>query len=402
MARDRRWDNIPRLEYRSDEIKAQIDILDAVRMYTGETPNREKKIHCPDPNHTDKNPSCTVDPKKSNTTCKCWSCTGKGTFDVFDLASFAKGLDKFSDIAEEVCKDFGIDPYSVSNKAEREDAIRREFGQEDDRQPEYREYFPLSSKELETIGLHDSDGSQEIFFKVEAADYFVQSLYDKNAAKTYGKPAVELTSDERQAFIDTMPQRVKDKLFDADGNPATLQVSYREVMELARTVNPEYGYAKYNIDGMGGKVDDKGHAFMPTHKISDLWIADKAGTEEMIFNKCGERTEILNDEIAALSESRTSYEKTHDVAREEKLFNLYLETAYSPSNPIQWTETQKKRVQEFCDYRSDANEISYRKEELKKVEGVYDKMNGLLIRRAEYEAQYGELPDKSAQHEDLQ
>lgn len=399
MARDRRWDNVPRLEWRTDEIKQQIGILEAVRMYTGETPNREKKIHCPDPNHSDKNPSCTVDPKKSNTTCKCWSCTGKGTFDVFDLAGIAKGLDKFNDIAEEVCKDFGIDPYAVSNKAEREDAIRREFGQEETRPTEYREYFPLSSKELETIGLHDSDGSKEIFFEVSAADYFIQSLYDKNAAREYGKPASELTEDERQAFIDSMPKRIHSKLFDADGKPATVKVSYREVLELGEKVNPEYLYAKYSIEGMGGTIDDKGHAYMAVHKISDLWIADKQGTEEMIFDKCGERTETLNEEIAALAKSRSDYESSHNLEREQKLFELYMNTAFSNSTPIQWTETQKKRVQEFCDYRSDEGEIADRRQELKKVENVYDKMNNLLIRRAEYEAQYGELPDKSASHE---
>ena len=391
MAFDSRWNNVPRLEYRSEDIKRQIGILDAVRMYTGEAPNRERKIHCPDPNHDDASPSCAVDERKHPTTCHCFSCGG--TFDVFDLAKFAKGIDNFAELAEEVCKDFGIDRYAVSNLAEREAAIEREFGKGRQTKESYREFFPLSSSELATIGLHDSNNRSEMLFSVSAEDYYINAYFDKADLKKYGKPASELSSEERSEYISELPKRIRANIYDKSGHSASIQVSYHEAVEIGRNVNPEYLMIQSQVKSMGCNVDDKGHAYLPAHSFRDLWDGDKRGTEKIIMDKISDTTEYLGYKISALTASRNDYEKGHDLEREEKLLALYTESATSSS--MMWTEAQKHRLQELIDYKHDAVEIQCCKEILQDVEKIYDKMNNFLIRRAEHEAEYGDVPNET-------
>ena len=73
--------------------------------------------------------------------------------------------------------------------------------------------------------------------------------------------------------------------------------------------------------------------------------------------------------------------------------SLYKET--SGNGALYWTEAQKKRLQEFIDYKHDAIEIQCCKDALKDIEKIYDKMNGFLIRRAEHEAEFGDVPNEN-------
>ena len=64
--------DMPSLKYNSREINKDIPIEEVMSRYAGSTMQRNKKFHCPNPQHPDKNPSATVNHDRN--TCRCWSC----------------------------------------------------------------------------------------------------------------------------------------------------------------------------------------------------------------------------------------------------------------------------------------------------------------------------------------
>lgn len=395
MARDRRWDAVPPLRYDGNELKSRVGFREAFEYYTGMAYQKGKQVRCFESDshkNGDKNPSMHL----YDNNCFCFSC-GK-SYDIFGLAARSKGLDLQSDfpaVCETLCQDFNIDPYVVSNLAERESAIEQVFGEGVQKKEDYKEYFPLSSADLTTIGFHESNGRQEMLFSISAIDYYINAYFDRADEKKFGKTAGELTPEERAAYIDELPKRIKEHLFDANGKPAIMQVTYQEAIDIGNSINSDYLYIKDLVENSGGKINEKGHAFLPVHRVSDLWNDDKKSTEEMIFNKIGETNDYLNYKICALESSRKNYESSHDLDREEKLFELYITTVSGKnSDVVYWTEAQKQRIQEFVDYKNDGVEMQCCKDAMKNVEKVYEKMNNFLIRRVEFEVEYGDVSDK--------
>lgn len=387
-----RWDNIPPLRYNMDDIEKAVSFQECFEKYTGLQFREKKNVRCISPEHSDKKPSMTI----YHNNCYCNSC--HASFDRIGLVALDRGLDasdrsNFPKLCEALCEDFGIDPHTVSNLSEREAAIEREFGDGVKNRDNYTEYFPLTTSELDMIGLHNSNGTQEMFFPVSAEDYYINAYFDKADMKEYGKSAMELTSEERAEYISNLPKRVKDSIYTSEGKPAQIQASYREAIEIGRNVNPDYLLIQSQVMSIGCNVDDKGHAYLPAHTLSDIWDYDKRGTEKMIMDKIGDATDYLGQKINALNSSRSAYEGSHDLEREEKLMSLYKET--SGNGALYWTEAQKKRLQEFIDYKHDAIEIQCCKDALKDIEKIYDKMNGFLIRRAEHEAEFGDVPNEN-------
>jgi len=93
--------------YDFEGIKNNVPIRDVVAYYTGQHTDGSGAIHCPDPNHNDRNPSATFHDKKNN--CRCWSCNT--TFNVLEVVKLNKGCDTFYEAAEILCNDFGLKDY---------------------------------------------------------------------------------------------------------------------------------------------------------------------------------------------------------------------------------------------------------------------------------------------------
>lgn len=141
----------PYAKYDLDYIKDNVTIEDALGTYMGESPKRNGLVHCPAPDHTDKNPSASI--SKDHKSCHCFSCNS--SFDVIDLAKINYGSEtSFSDLCHKVVDDFGLDIYRCSDLAEREAAKNAPKT----KKPEFKEFFPLKSEELREIGLKGYGG----------------------------------------------------------------------------------------------------------------------------------------------------------------------------------------------------------------------------------------------------
>ena len=134
--------DMPSLKYNSREINKDIPIEEVMSRYAGSTMQRNKKFHCPNPQHPDKNPSATVNHDRN--TCRCWSCAT--TFTPITVVMQNCDL-PFPQACERLVEDFGLDKYRYSNLAEVEEywkpASERKF----------IDSWYLENNEIENIGL---------------------------------------------------------------------------------------------------------------------------------------------------------------------------------------------------------------------------------------------------------
>ena len=363
MARDKRWDLIPPLRYDADEIKQRIPFAQAFENYTGMQYTMRKNIKCIDANahkNGDKKPSMHC----YENGCRCFTCNK--SWDVFQLAADFKGLDRkseFGKICEELCNDFGIDRYSVSNLAERESAIQQQFGQGHQEKQEYREYFPFTDKELEIIGLHQSNGRQEVKYTVPAEEYYCH--FNKC------KP-------------ENLPQRIRKRLTDENGKPVMIEATHAEMVDMG-----------YFPDSYTQGETRNGHDFLPKYTVKDLWEEDKESAEEMIIGKCCEMSERISTYIERLQNEVNAYIQSHDMDAETDFVQSCIDAVQHPSrmpafctpySNLKLSSPQKERLNAFYDFKNDLDKIETYRTMLTEIEGVYDKINNFLVKRAEHEA----------------
>ena len=352
MARDKRWELVPPLRYDAREIKNRIPFSQAFEAYTGLEYKTTRNVKCFDANNH-KNGDKTPSMHCYENNCRCFAC-GK-SWDLFSLAAEFKGLDinsEFGKICEEVCNDFGVDRYAVSNLAEREAAIQQQFGQGRQEQQEYREYFPFTNKELEAIGLNQSNGRQEIKYTVSAEEYYCHF---------------------NNCEPDDLPKRLKSRLTDEHGKPVMIEATHAEMVDM--------GYFPESYSQ--GEVRN-GHDYLPKHSIKELWENDKETAEEMIISKCCEMTERIGKYIERLQGEVNAYLQSHDMNAETEFVQSYVDMV--GHSDLKLSNPQRERLNTFYDFKSDLDKIETYRTMLKEIEGVYDKMNTFLVKRAEHEA----------------
>lgn len=332
MARDKRWDSVPMLHYDTKALAEAVGIAAAVETYTGEKIVKNR-IHCPSPNHSDKNPSCEVNPAKHPTACHCYACNE--SFDVFELAKFAKGDMPFQQLCEAVCADFSLDPYQFSNKREVEEAKQRVFGNGDSA-PVFIEHCPLTSKELDIIGLHNGTNHDEIMYSVLAKEYYER---------------------EWDCLEEDLPDHIRERCYDKDGKPLMMKCTYGEMVEL--------GYLE--------EKDNNGHEYLPRMTFQDVWKQDHEGAEQMMFDKCEETAENITKCMEKLSTFKEKYEAKVDVEREQKLLRTYTDCQIE-HKPVRWTDLQLKRVKAAVQYENIEYKMKALAERLDDVERVYEKL----------------------------
>lgn len=361
MAKDSRWDLVPPLRYNANEIKNRIPFSQAFENYTGMQYTTSRNIKCFNANghkNGDKTPSMHC----YETNCRCFTC-GK-SWDIFGLAAEFKGLDvktEFGKICEEICNDFGIDRYAVSNLAEREAAIQQQFGEKKQEKQEYREYFPFSDKELEMIGLHQSNGRREVKYTIPAEEYYCH----------FNRCAPE-----------DLPQRIKNRLTDENGKPVMIEATHAEMVDM--------GY--FPDSYTQGEVRN-GHDYLPKYTVKDLWEDNKEAAENMIIGKCSEMTERIGVFIERLQKEVNAYLSSHDMDAETEFVQACVDAV--EQGTLKLSTPQRERLNKFYDFKSDLDKIEGYRTMLTEIEGVYDKMNTFLEKRAEHEAS----EHKSASHD---
>lgn len=356
---DDRWNLIPPLRYDSAEIKRSIRIEDAIRQYVGTEPNRAGFIRCPDPTHKDDKPSCKIYTETNN--CKCFSCDGY--FTVFDLAAFAKGLDRKRDfpiLCEEICNDFGINKYSVSNLGERESAIEQIFGEP--KKVEYKEYFPLTETELNMIGLYNSD------FKIQKENYKYSADANSYFKEILGYEEVSKIPEHLiKSYGITI---VNDILCDKTGNPLTIPLTFQEAVEL----------------GFERPLEEREKEYKMIPKIQELWKDEenRAGVEEMIV---GHFEEVYSKEEKDYNEYKKlidDYENSHDIEREEKLYQAYNERE---KKQVKFNNLQVQRVHDYSSYVLTKMFFEDFQKSFADLEKIKNKLSTFFQRRAGYEAE---------------
>lgn len=355
MAKDKRWSLIPPLRFDTQQLNSMISFPQAFERYTGQSFALNKNVKCIESqNHTnnDKTPSMRCYPDH----CYCFTCGARAN--IFGLAARSRGLDvqhDFKAVCEALCEDFSIDVYSVSNKAEREAIYEQLFHGKKEKQ-EYREYFPLSQKELEAVGLFESNGRTEIKYPVNAEDYY---CHFNNCSP------------------EELPKRLKERCTDENGKPVMIQATHGEMVDMGLI---DSSYAQ-------GKVDN-GHDYFPVHKIQDLWEKDKTSTESMIMEKAYEMTERIDVLMTRLRQEIADYEQSHDMQAETKFAQAYINTI-GKSHP-QLTNPQQERLTAYFDYKSDFAKLETYKDMLHDIETATDKLNTLVTRRAAHEEELKE------------
>lgn len=359
MARNSKWDSIPKLRYDTDAILARVSFREAFERYTGQTYITTKNVKCIDAeNHKngDKNPSMRCYPNN----CFCYNCNV--TYDTFGLVARSRGLDRndkhdFPKILEAICEDFNIDRASVSNLAEVEAAKAAAFGQSESYKPTFYDFFPLNSTELETIGLFDSNGYQELFYPVDAQAYYCHF---------------------NNCEFDELPARLQKRCFDEDGKPVMIQATHREAVDMG--IIPE-SYCQ-------GVMKD-GRDCIPAHHIRDLWNDDKEGTEALIISKAYETAERINIMLNKLQASVENYAQTHDVAREARFAQGYIDMIGNGRRPALTTE-QRNRMNEYFDFMNDNTKIEVYREMSECIEMACDKIANQQARRAAFRDSHDE------------
>lgn len=363
---DDRWDLIPQMCYDTAQIKKAIRIEDAIKNYMGVEPNRAGFIKCPDPTHPDKKPSCKVY-KKTNS-CKCFSCNGY--FTVFDLAAFAKGMDiknDFPKLCEEICNDFGIDKYSVSNLRDRELAIEQVFG-EDIKKKEYKEFFPLTETELNLIGLFndDSEPKKEDFkHSLDADIYFKEFLGFKTI------------SEIPESMLESYHLDVENEKLCRNGKPAKIPLTFNEAVEM----------------GFEEPYEEQKKSYKPFPRIQDLWKneEDRKGIEEMILGHFREAYAQAKNDLKEAKAPVEEYLRTHDLERERKLCDSY---EHRKENHINFSSSQLERINEYASYYLSNMALEKVQESFDDYEKIHNKLFSFYQRRAEHEAEEEETKDK--------
>lgn len=304
------WDAIPSLKYDMEKIKESVSIRDALMKYCGiDAGNGRKSFSCPSPDHSDKTPSCSVNPKSHDTSCHCFGCNQN--FDLFDLARIAKGDIKFGELVESVCLDFGLDARDFSNYYEREALIQRVFHTQDFTFVDLYSRL-ISPDEQEFLGLHDSNGRNcEITYAADALEYELKFM---------GMP------DKETMWHELYEHRMKREDFESmftnpDGSRKLIELTRGEAARVMGWLDE--GVDVTDNDGKTHYERYPEHEYLPPYRLSDLWKDDKAGVEEMLFGKCIEGYENTLKTMNAFASAIKVYEKAMNVNAERAFVQQY-------------------------------------------------------------------------------
>lgn len=251
---------IPMLKYDVKRINEDISIESALSFYAGVTiGDNKKKIHCPSPNHVDKNASANVYQKTN--TCYCFSCNKN--FTPISLAIEYNPVLKFQEVCEKVIQDFGLNPYEYSNLRE------VELAKDCKSQNKFYDCFPLSDNELKTIGIFGNSETITPKYSIEAREYFA-------------------TTDEKiLKNLDIYDKNGKDIIFDCTLN----ELGQAGIVERNKTEEEE----------------------ITTVSIREFWKEDKEGIEQMFINKCYDKIEEFTDYNRVLLKEIKDYKEKHSV-----------------------------------------------------------------------------------------
>lgn len=257
--------DMPSLKYNSREINKDIPIEEVMSRYAGSTMQRNKKFHCPNPQHPDKNPSATVNHDRN--TCRCWSCAT--TFTPITVVMQNCDL-PFLQACERLVEDFGLDKYRYSNLAEVEEywkpASERKF----------IDSWYLENSEIENIGLIPN---AQFKVTLDADEYF-------------------------KVVCGDVPMEGKDG--------GTISVSFEEA-------------AKYDFlpQSFANEENQKGFS------LRQMWLdgnwEDKISIEDMIIGKCDE-TFLNNKKNKEFMEQKVaSYDASYSPDLQNRLKELCME-----------------------------------------------------------------------------
>lgn len=309
----------PYAKYDLDYIKDNITIEDALAKYAGESVRRNGTVHCPAPNHTDKNPSASV--SKDHKSCHCFSCNS--SFDVVDLAKINYGSEtSFSDLCHKVVDDFGLDIYRCSDLAEREAAKNAPKT----KKPEFKEFFPLKSEELREIGLEGYNGktldTEDMYGKEVAAEGYqcppirfpsLQQLWEEDKASVEEMLLAHI--GEQLGAYQTLQCEVEEKAHNIflDYKEGRKPVSLEDAVALYRDVcERKESFEKENPDKQF-TISRNEHAI-----ASDM---RQFGNYTLLSKACGEHIQHFQrmaDKITNQAEAREKFKEKQEKHKAHK------------------------------------------------------------------------------------
>ena len=142
--------------YYAQKIKEDVPIRDVIESYYGTQPSKGG-IHCPNPEHKDKNPSASI----KNNRCKCFACNQ--SFSPIDIVMMNEHCD-FPTACQILINKYGLNEKLYSDK-------------EDEMVKSNR--FNFYSNELKNIGLQYSPEIRDLYY--EAPDQFCTLMARKIA-----------------------------------------------------------------------------------------------------------------------------------------------------------------------------------------------------------------------------
>jgi len=332
--RDKRWDLVPNIEYRGNDINSMIDIKLALKRYVNIDVPNNNEIRCPDPKHTDEKPSCHVYANN----CFCFSC--QQSFRPLDLAALSKGYDvrrDFPKLCKEVIEEWHIDVDSVSNKAEVDRIKQQVFGTNKD---EYIELFPLTRDELNVIEIFNPNpntANKNLSYTVNSLDYYT---------KVYNG-------------AENIPEHLQERCYNKNGQPTTLRLSLNEAVIMDFITSAQAEQIKNLVEQEREKI--KG-----TPTIEGLWRADNKGkeyVENLILDRYNDISVKLVKKSEFLKKSITQYEETHDIGK-EMAFATKVFTSIKGNKPKEHSQEEKRRVHAYCDYSAQKEKINELREDV--------------------------------------
>lgn len=259
---------IPRLTFDTQRINDDVPIRAVIAAYAGITPPERGNIPCPSVSHTDKNPSAHIYGNR----CKCFAC-GE-SFTPITLAKERYPDLSFSEVCEQLLKDFDMDIYAYSNLQDVEAVTQAKS------ETKFCDHFPLTEKELKFIGLQNPR-PHRLTFAVGAVSYFAyfdgvlpddkSLLYDENGkerlieATEYEAVEMGIVSEE---YIESEKRR----------KSPTMQELWRENDEQKEHIEQMIlGYAREKVEECNARYEDAVETFRETASkhSKDEWLKIK-------------------------------------------------------------------------------------------------------------------------------
>ena len=205
-----------------------VPIVEVIEEYTGNHPNRSGMVKCPNPEHTDENPSAKC--YENSNSCHCFSCSQ--SFSPMDIIMLNTEVN-FPEACKMLIDDFGLDVYHYSNLAEIEQEL---YAME---HKEYFEVFPLDLPEMRLIGFESTSYTGVITQKEIIEDEF---LGMETLSRQFRTPTLKQLWDEpeNREWVESM---ILQKAEQALSERQQLKEEIREKVVQYRLRNDQTDYA---------------------------------------------------------------------------------------------------------------------------------------------------------------